>query len=74
MAEANINIGIESTVHAALLKFVQRVYDEYGVRITNADFEWMELASIPASSFAAVSVQITSTRRRYDAQPQESRE
>lgn len=51
MAEANIKttVSVEAVLHNTFSKFVQEIYDQYGVRVTGVEFEWVERIGALAS-------------------------
>lgn len=56
--EIKVAVSIDSVIHRALCDFAQRIFDEHGVQILGAAFDWQDASSVSERKFVVSSVQM----------------
>jgi len=61
MADGNIKVGVESVIHDVLRDSIQKINDDYGIRVTGLRVEWLNLSSVERADFSVKHLHLETT-------------
>lgn len=61
--DMNLNVSVEAALHRGIQELVQRASNEFGVQITRASIDWIDISDVHGPRFMVRSVELDTMTR-----------